>query len=131
MPETAVRNDSESRVAGRYYAGMAIALAAILMFFLAMTMAYILRKGVSGDWIQVPLPRVLWVNTVLLFASSVTIERARRRLACNDRSGFRSLWQVTTGLGALFLAGQLVAWRQFVAAGAYLASNPASSFFTF
>ncbi|MGH9742160.1 MAG: cytochrome c oxidase subunit 3, partial [Candidatus Acidiferrum sp.] len=32
-------------------------------------------------------------------------------------------------LGVLFLIGQLVAWRQLVDAGFYLASNQASSFF--
>ena len=33
------------------------------------------------------------------------------------------------GLGVLFLAGQLVAWRQFMHEGVYLATNPSSSFF--
>jgi cytochrome c oxidase subunit 3 len=39
------------------------------------------------------------------------------------------LWLVTTALGMGFLVGQFVAWRQLVAEGIYLASNPASSFF--
>jgi cytochrome c oxidase subunit III len=39
------------------------------------------------------------------------------------------LWRITTALGILFLAGQLVAWRQLVAQGIYVAVNPASSFF--
>ncbi len=113
----------------RYYTGLMLGLVAILMFFMALTSAYIVRKGFGDDWQQVPLPPVLWVNTGILLASSLTIELARRRLAASDPSGFRTLWLVTTGLGILFLAGQLAAWRQLVAAGAYLASNPASSFF--
>jgi cytochrome c oxidase subunit 3 len=36
---------------------------------------------------------------------------------------------VTTFLGFLFVAGQLVAWRQLVAQGLYISSNQASSFF--
>jgi cytochrome c oxidase subunit 3 len=32
-------------------------------------------------------------------------------------------------LGFLFLAGQYAAWRQLVATGVYLATNPSSSFF--
>ncbi len=113
----------------RYYTGIALALVAILMFFMALTSAYIVRKGFGNDWFQVPLPKILWLNTAILLASSLTIERARRRLAQADLSGFRKLWMATTALGVLFLAGQLVAWRRLVAAGAYLASNPASSFF--
>jgi len=36
---------------------------------------------------------------------------------------------VTTVLGFVFVAGQLIAWRQLVAQGIYIASNQASSFF--
>jgi cytochrome c oxidase subunit 3 len=36
---------------------------------------------------------------------------------------------LTTGLGILFVAGQLIAWRQLVSQGVFLASNQASSFF--
>jgi len=35
---------------------------------------------------------------------------------------------MTTVLGFIFVAGQLVAWRQLVAQGVYIASNQASSF---
>ncbi len=115
--------------ARRYYTGISLGIVAILMFFMALTSAYIVRKGFGNDWFQVPLPRTLWLNTALLLASSLTVEMARRRLARGDSRGFQGFWMATTALGVLFLAGQLVAWRQLVAAGAYLASNPASSFF--
>jgi cytochrome c oxidase subunit 3 len=115
--------------ARRYYTGMALGLVAIMMFFMALTSSYIVRKGFGNDWFQAPLPKILWVNTAILLVSSLTVERARRRLARGDYSGFRALWMLTMGLGALFLVGQLWAWRQFVAAGVYLAGNPASSFY--
>lgn len=115
--------------ARRYYTGISLGLVAILMFFMALASAYIVRKGFGNDWFQVPLPNILWANTGILLASSLTIELARRRLDNGDRSGFRTLWMVTTGFGALFLLGQLLAWRQLAAAGAYLSSNPASSFY--
>jgi cytochrome c oxidase subunit 3 len=54
---------------------------------------------------------------------------ARKKLASGEREAFQSLWWVTTGLGMLFLAGQIVAWRQLAAAGMLLATNPSSSFF--
>jgi cytochrome c oxidase subunit 3 len=50
-------------------------------------------------------------------------------LAAGDSDGFRKLWKMTTVLGGLFLVGQLVAWRQLVVQGVYVATNPASSFF--
>lgn len=113
----------------RYFTGVALALVAILMFFMAFVSAYIVRQGLGGDWIPVSVPRILWVNTTVLLASSLTIELARRLLARGNLAAFRPWWNVTTALGVVFLAGQLLAWRQLVAVGAYLASNPSNSFF--
>jgi cytochrome c oxidase subunit 3 len=72
---------------------------------------------------------MVWVNTIVLLASSGTLDLARRKLAKANPKGFRRFWQVTTGLGLLFLAGQVVAWRELVAKGFYVSTNPASSFF--
>ena len=41
----------------------------------------------------------------------------------------RHLALVGAGLGLLFLAGQLLLWQQYQAAGYYLAANPANAFF--
>ncbi|MDE3135863.1 MAG: cytochrome c oxidase subunit 3 [Acidobacteriota bacterium] len=112
-----------------YLTGLTMGLAAILMFFMALVSAFIVRKGLSNDWRAFALPPVLYLNTVLLLASSVTIQTARRKLTREDMEGFRHWWFMTTALGFLFVAGQLVAWRQLVHQGVYLASNPSSSFF--
>ncbi len=123
------RRGPQSPASRRYFTGIMLALVAILMFFMALTSAYIVRKGLGGDWQPVPLPAVLWVNTGILLISSLTIELARRQLARANSPGFRLWWALTTALGLAFLAGQLLAWRQLVAAGAFLKSNPSSSFF--
>jgi cytochrome c oxidase subunit 3 len=99
------------------------------MFFMALASSYIVRKGLGTDWQRVQLPPVLWFNTAVLLASSGTIIYARRKLAQGDREAFRTWWWVTTGLGLIFLAGQVVAWRQLAATGMLLATNPSSSFF--
>jgi cytochrome c oxidase subunit III len=109
--------------------GVSILLAAILMLFMALVSALIVRKGASNDWTALPVPRILWLNTAILLASSVTLVRSRKNLAASDLQGFRHWWMVTTILGVLFLAGQLLAWRQLVREGVYLATNPSSSFF--
>jgi cytochrome c oxidase subunit 3 len=112
-----------------YFTGISLGLGAILMFFMALTSSYIVRKGLGGDWQPVRLPAILWLNTLVLLASSATIEIARRRLANGARDEFRRWWALTTGLGIIFLVGQVQAWRQLAAAGVFLANNPASSFF--
>jgi cytochrome c oxidase subunit 3 len=113
----------------RYSTAIAIGIVAILMFFMALASAFIVLRRGSGVWVTVHLPFVVWPNTGILLASSFTLEAARRRLLQADHGGFRKFWMVTTVLGFLFVAGQLIAWRQLVAQGIYIASNQASSFF--
>jgi cytochrome c oxidase subunit 3 len=113
----------------RYYTGITLGIVSILMFFMALASAFLVRRGASGDWTPVHLPAVLWINTIALIASSITLELARRALSRLNLSGFHKLWTVTTSLGVFFLLGQLLAWRQLVAQGIFMASNPASSFF--
>jgi cytochrome c oxidase subunit III len=112
----------------RYYTGVTVAIVSVLMFFMALASAFLVRKG-GQDWVPVHLPALLWFNTAVLLTSSGTLELARKRLANGDRNGFRNFWLVTTVLGICFLAGQIGAWRILVGQGVYLASNPASSFF--
>lgn len=114
--------------------GIWVVLAAIGMSFAALTSALIVRKGGAVDWRHLTLPSILYLNTVVLLASSVTLEIARRRIATfmsGPRTGRApALWlNVTLGLGLVFVAGQYIAWRQLAAQGLYLATNPSSSFF--
>src|SRR5262249_35571853 len=76
-----------------------------------------------------PLPGILWANTFVLLLSSATLEIARRKLRAEDPAGFRRMWTLTTALGASFVGGQIVAWRQLAARGIYGGSGLASSFF--
>src|SRR3984957_17629005 len=112
-----------------YVTGMTIALAGILMFFMALASALIVRKGMSNDWQNFTVPRILYLNTLVLLASSFTLVRSRSNLAHGNLDSFRHWWNITTVLGIFFLAGQLIAWRQLAHAGVYLGTSPNSSFF--
>jgi cytochrome c oxidase subunit III len=113
----------------RYYTGIALGIVSIFMFFMTLASAYLVQRSTSERWVPVHVPAILWLNTMVLLASSVTMEKARKRLSLADLSGFRMLWMVTTVLGLTFLAGQLAAWRLLVAQGIYVATNQGSSFF--
>jgi cytochrome c oxidase subunit 3 len=112
-----------------YFTGIWLTLAAILMFFMALVSAYIVRKGTGGDWRPVELPRVLWLNTAILLLSSWTIEASRRAWERGEAALFRRWWAAGTALGFFFLAGQWVAWRELADAGVFVSTNPSSSFF--
>lgn len=113
----------------RYATAIILGILSIVMFFMAMASAFIFLRATSSHWVPLHLPSIIWFNTVILLLSSGAMELARRRLALADLRQFRRLWSVATALGILFLLGQLAAWRQFVLAGFYVATNQASSFF--
>jgi cytochrome c oxidase subunit 3 len=103
-------------------------LATVTMLFAAFTSAYIVRRS-GTDWRHVTLPSILWANSAVLAMSSVAVELANAR-------GARGRWTASTAamliafvLGLAFVAGQMLAWRQMVAAGVYLPTNPHGAFF--
>lgn len=108
--------------------GLWMFLATVTMLFAAFTSAYIVRRS-GSDWRHVTLPPILWLNTVILAASSIAVEAA-------NRYGLRRRWRASTAafslalaFGVAFLAGQVAAWFHLVAAGVYLPTSPHSSFF--
>lgn len=113
----------------RYRIGVWVAIGSILMLFVALTSAYIVRSAGANDWQPVAIPKVLWLSTTLILVSSITIELSRRFLKRQQDSRYGQWLGFTTLLGLGFLASQVVAWRQLVRQGVYLASNPYSSFF--
>ena len=115
--------------------GIWVVLASITMTFAAFTSALIVRQGSALDWRHLTLPNILYFNTLVLFASSVALELARRRVhryagAVQEDSGTPARWlYIALGMGLLFVVGQYVAWMQLRSEGLYLATNPNSSFF--
>jgi len=103
-------------------------LTGITMLFAGLASAYLVVRGSPG-WQYVPLPSILWANTFMLLASSVTIERTRREVQHGRQGAARTWVALTAVIGLVFLLGQLVAWRQLVAAGVFLPSTPHGSFF--
>jgi cytochrome c oxidase subunit 3 len=112
----------------RYQTAILLGMVSICMFFMALSAAFLVRKT-GKDWVNFKLPSIIWVNTIVLLTSSLTIDLARRRLALNDLVGFKTMWRATTALGVAFVVGQVVAWRDLVQMGFYVGSNPSSSFF--
>lgn len=114
---------------------MWIGIAAITMSFAAYTSALVVRQGAAPDWQHFELPRILYLNTLLLLASSGTLERGRRLILKEALWRTASTSQeptwlfLTLVLGLLFIAGQVFAWRDLAAQGLFLSTNPSSGFF--
>ncbi len=110
--------------------GLAVFMTVATSLFALSISAYLMRRE-GADWRPVAQPLVLWFNTAMLGLGSVCFEWANRSARAGRAGG------VTRGLLAggactlLFLAGQYGAWRSLEAAGYYVTSNPAASFFYF
>jgi cytochrome c oxidase subunit 3 len=115
--------------------GIWVGLAGITMTFAAFTSALVVRQGSAPDWRHITLPPVLYLNTLVLIASSVTLEVSRRRVAAymggsKERTAHPARWlYITLFLGLLFVAGQTFAWMQLRSQGFKLATNISYSFF--
>jgi cytochrome c oxidase subunit 3 len=126
-----------------------------MIFFAVLVLVFFARQAgmmmdprthvFTADWRPIAVPRVLYLNTVILLLSSLTIELARRSIFREidvmeewlglGRPALRRTvpWvSATLVLGVLFLAGQVFAWSQLTAAGYgfdRVTVTPASYFF--
>jgi cytochrome c oxidase subunit III len=108
--------------------GLGVFLAVATSLFALLISAYHMRM-MEEDWTNLALPRVLWLNTVVLILASLamqwTLVAARRGQMDDVRKGL-----IVGGVFSFaFLAGQLWAWQQLSASGHFTASNPAYAFF--
>jgi len=122
--------------------GVWVAVSAIAMSFAALTSALVVRQGSGADWQRFALPRILYLDTLILISSSYTLELARTRFAAralmrsDDGAQARTLrsnglyWlNITLTLGLFFVVGQVLAWQRLASEGLFLATSPSSSFF--
>src|ERR1700736_987203 len=153
------RGDDGSDYVGRLRRarlGVAVAIAAVVMIFVSLTSAYIVRQGLPTfdnpsssyvrDWGEVSLPlALLIVNTVVLLVSSVTMEAARRSITRQSAlAPVASIPGVSLGeerrfpwlgftvvLGIGFLAGQFLAWSELRRGGVFFPPHPHHIFLVF
>lgn len=108
--------------------GLYVFLGVVGALFSLFISAYFMRMA-SSDWWGMPVPRLLWVNTALLATSSAALQWAKSEARHGRMKNLRPALVAALLLAALFLAGQIEAWRELDAAGYVLADNPANSFF--
>jgi cytochrome c oxidase subunit III len=115
----------------RYRIGVYVGLASIMMMFTALASALVVRSGMptTNDWRGGEMPSFGYVSTALIILSSLTFTRAKSALRHEEGAAYRLWLGVTLLLGLGFLTSQLLAWRELVGRGLYLASNPHSAFF--
>ncbi|KVN61021.1 cytochrome c oxidase subunit 3 [Burkholderia stagnalis] len=116
VPDTPPVSPNASRI------GLFVFMAVATALFSLLLLAYGMRMR-EPDWEPIPHPALLWWNTGALALASLAMQRARQMTL------HRAAWLVAGGvLAAVFVIGQLIAWRMLAAAGQTVAGNPSNSF---
>jgi len=107
--------------------GMWLFLASVMMLFMSLTSAYIVRQA-EGNWVFFNLPSLFYVTSVVIIVSSITIQLAYFAVKKGNTASAKTLMVITTVLGVSFLIGQFFGWEQLVDKSIYLVGNPSGSF---
>ncbi|RQZ68270.1 cytochrome c oxidase subunit 3 [Burkholderia sp. Bp9004] len=122
LPRTFVPDTPPPVVPNASRIGLIVFMAVATALFSLLLLAYGMRMR-EPDWQPIPHPALLWWNTGALALASVAMQRARQL------NVHRMAWLVCGGvLAAVFVIGQLIAWRMMSAAGQTLIANPSNSF---
>ncbi len=108
---------------------LAVAGTLFALFFSAYYMRMSMPEPNIEDWKLLPAPKLLWLNTGVLVLSSGALQWAKVSAGRGKMDGITAGLLTGGGLAFAFLALQLVAWRQMIAAGYVLTTSPASGFF--
>jgi len=106
-------------------------LASITSLFLLFMTAYLMRMNPhhGSDWQSVSKPAVLWVNTLLLILSSISLQWVKT-IAQGNTSIYLKTGLLLTGIFTIaFIAGQFLAWQQMHNSTEFFIANPAVGFF--
>lgn len=115
--------------------GLFVYFAVAASLFSLFGAAYLMRMGMGhamegmGDWRPMPELPLMWINSAILVLDSVAWEIARRGARDGNRSVMRAGMIAGGSLAILFVAGQLLLWRQFANLGYFAGANPANAFF--
>ncbi len=109
--------------------GLWIFMAVVTSLFSLFLSAYSMRMHHSVGWCHLTIPGILWVNTLVLIAASVTMQFASIAVGRGQRL-FAQAALITAGaLSIGFLAGQMLAWQAVGPSLYFIQGSPAIAFF--
>ncbi len=104
-----------------------VAIGSMVMMFGAFTSAYIVRRA-QGNWLEFKLPSVFFISTVVILASSATLQLCLNAFRAGEEKRYKAFMVATAILGIGFLVLQYQGWLAMNAIGAGFTANPSSSF---
>lgn len=103
------------------------ACGSIVMIFLSLTSAYLVRKE-GGNWAEFKFPPVFVYNVFVVIASSVLLQWGIAKGKKGHMTQFKTAVTLAVLLGFLFLFLQYRGWMFLNTIGVYMNGNPSHSF---
>lgn len=107
---------------------LVVFLGVVSSIFFLFIAAYLIRMS-YGDWRPLKDSDILWLNTIVLVASSIAFQLARNAAGREQRQKTLQYLSLAGLLTLVFLSGQLWVWQQINSDVTGILVNPASAFF--
>jgi len=104
-----------------------VGIGSMIMMFAGLTSAYIVKRDQPG-WTSFQMPRIFWYSTVLILASSLTIQMAVKAFKEREMLRYRYLLSTSAFLGISFITLQWFGFKQIWNAGVHLKGSGAGQF---
>ncbi|CAN5586666.1 hypothetical protein BH10ACI1_BH10ACI1_09210 [soil metagenome] len=102
----------------------------VMMTFGGLMGAYIvLATNKDLEWRPFSLPFQIWISTALILLSSLTYKISQFNFFKENQPKAKKWLLITTVLGGMFIASQILAWFAMVSRGITIQSNPYAGFF--
>ena len=102
-------------------------IGSIVMMFAGLTSAYIVKRN-QVNWVSFELPLAFWYSTATIALSSLTLYLAGRSFVKREMPRYQGLMLTTLVLGVLFIALQVLGFKQLWANGITLQGSVSYSF---
>jgi len=89
-----------------------VGIGSIIMMFAGLTSAFIVKRS-QPNWAMLEIPKLFWVSTLVILASSVTVQLAVKAFRERSMDRYRNMLNLTAVLGVAFLVMQLIGFLQY------------------
>lgn len=102
-----------------------LGMASMVMLFSAFSSALIVKRGDIKNWMDVALPSLFYVSTLVIIVSSFCIHFAKKSIGTSRFA----IWSILTIImGIAFLVMQFMSWQQMTSQGVAFRGHPSGSF---
>jgi len=109
------------------YIVMFLILAGVSALFLGFSAAYLYSR-LDQNIPPVKLPSLFYYNTLLLIASSATLQWAKKSYKADHTANYKLALIITLALTLTFLGAQILAWQQLMASDIFVNYNNMASY---